>query len=84
MSVYVDSLFQWPNKRGEWCHMWADTLIELQTLAARIGIKKCWFSNKRGKGFPHYDLRPAKRALAIEAGAIKMELREWVAEKAAA
>lgn len=59
------------------CHMVADTLDELHAMADRIGIARRWFQNHTGR--PHYDICKAKRALAVEAGAIEVGPRELVA-----
>lgn len=37
-------------------HLIADSLSELHDFAKSIGLKRCWFQNKRGKNHPHYDL----------------------------
>lgn len=52
-----------------WCHLWADTPEELHALARRIGLKRAWFQDR--PGFPHYDLTPGRRALALRAGAVE-------------
>lgn len=71
MSIYVDDLFTWPGKRGQWCHMMTDgDLSELHEFAKRIGLKRSWFQNKLR--LPHYDLRPSMRERAIQAGAIEV------------
>lgn len=85
MTVYVDDIQEYFSsmitseaKRfgKKWCHLWTDGNIEeLHTFAKEIGLKKSWFQNK--KRFPHYDIVPSKRKLALENGAIYMNLREW-------
>lgn len=75
MSVYVDPVFTWPGK-GDWCHMTADTPEELHHMADRIGLKRAWFQD-RPTG-PHYDLRPSKRILAVEAGAVEVSAAEFL------
>jgi hypothetical protein len=88
--LYVDQLFPaLPTGRTKqygklWCHLWpADTtpksLRELHRVAEAIGLKRSYFQNH--KWFPHYDLTPSKRLLAIEQGAIKKSLPEWIAEQ---
>ncbi len=69
MSVYVDTVIDYGTK-GLWCHMMADALDELHSMADEIGLKRAWFQNN--PTHPHYDLRPSKRALAIKYGAIEM------------
>lgn len=55
-----------------WCHLVATNINELHGFAQSIGIKRCWFQNKRGKQQPHYDLRSANLPKALDAGAIKV------------
>jgi len=70
MSVYVDPIVSWgKSKTWKWsesCHMFADTLNELHSLAEKIGLKRAWFQDHR---IPHYDLTVNKRKQAIRAGA---------------
>lgn len=49
-------------------------------MANWIGLKRSWFQNKRGRKppFPHYDLSPQKRKMAIKRGAIEITCRELV------
>ena len=63
-------------KSNIWCHMIADDLGELHTMAAKIGLKRSWFQHK-SNGTPHYDLTLAKRRLAIEKGAISIDWRTF-------
>lgn len=88
--LYVDRLFPAlptgnAKTRGTlWCHLWPATntpenLQELHEVAQAIGLKRCWFQNH--KWFPHYDLVPSKRKLAIEQGAIEKSLPEWITEQ---
>lgn len=76
MSVYIHPLMACvPNRNWRWTsstHMVADTLEELHTFAAGIGLKRAWFQDKRLK---HYDLNPGRFAKAVEAGAIVIPLR---------
>lgn len=81
VSVYVDPVlfhggsaqFKWPRS----CHMYADTLEELHRMAEAIGMKRAWFQDK--ERLPHYDLVPARRARAVELGAIEHTREEMVA-----
>ncbi|NUP08871.1 MAG: DUF4031 domain-containing protein [Polyangiaceae bacterium] len=79
MAVYVDEIRTWswalpPFHRGS-CHLTADTEAELHELAARIGLHRAWF---QPKSRPHYDLTPAGRERALEAGAIFLTAREQI------
>jgi hypothetical protein len=75
MTCYVDDACM-PYGRMKMCHMVADTLDELHAMADRIGIKRKWF--QVGAREPHYDICLAKRALAIEAGAVEVSTRQLV------
>lgn len=86
MTVYVDAVqTQFPKdshtKRWgtKWSHMWCDgDLEELHQMAESMGLKRAYFQNK--KGFPHYDIIPSKRTLALKNGAVEMSLRDWYRE----
>lgn len=75
ISVYVDVLMNHGWSLGPSCHMYADTLDELHEIAAKIGMKRSWFQDKRLK---HYDLVASKRRLAVAHGAIEHTSREAV------
>ena len=78
MTIYVDDLVEWPNGKGEWCHMATDDedLAKLHELAYKIDLKRSWFQDK--PGFPHYDLRPKKRERAVKLGAVAVSPEELV------
>jgi hypothetical protein len=78
MTVYVDECQVWRRGTGLWCHMMTDSddLSELHAMAAAIGLKREWFQDK--PRFPHYDLRPASRALALARGAVAVDSIELV------
>jgi len=52
----------------KWSHLFDDErdVDALHAFAARIGLKRCWFQRSR-TGFPHYDVRASKIAMAIVA-----------------
>lgn len=79
MSVYVDSISPcMPNKNWKYrhcCHLVADTIDELHSFAACIGLKRDWFQNKT---IPHYDLTRNKRKLAVKYGAIEIDNKQFV------
>jgi hypothetical protein len=99
MAVYVDKIFEadpmmWSERNPRarqaarhgtrWCHMWAsraEDVGRLHAIARAIGLKVAWFQNR--EGFPHYDLVPSKRALALKNGAEQKDLREWLVERKA-
>lgn len=74
MAVYVDRTQEYHS--GMWCHMWADSLDELHAIASRIGLKRAWFQDRQH--FPHYDLRPSKRRLAVNKGAIEATRKQMI------
>ena len=87
VSCYVDRLFVRESREPQarrvgqrhghrWCHLWADTPQELHAMAKRVGMRPEWFQDKNG--FPHYDLVPPRRAAAVRAGAIELELADWL------
>ena len=86
MTVYVDDLFEWPAndwRKGKWCHMWTDSHEEeLHALALSIGLKRAWFQVGNIR-FHHYDLRPAMRNKALQAGAQYLPLRDWIRRQVA-
>jgi hypothetical protein len=57
------------NPLNGWSHMVSDNIKNLHIFAQNIGIKKCWYENKRGKCQPHYDVRESKFQEAVDAGA---------------
>ena len=84
MTVYVDELktitpsgAQAKSHGNQWCHMMVganDDLQELHNAALKIGLKRSYFQPM--KRFPHYDLTPSKRALAVKHGAVEIHGRE--------
>ena len=77
--VYVDQLRLVPFSAG-WryqksCHMIADTLEELHTMAHKIDLLPNWFQDGRN---PHYDLARHKREQAVRAGAKSITARELI------
>lgn len=77
MSVYVDALREWGWRLGPSAHLYADTLAELHSFAARLGLRRTWFQDK--PDFPHYDLTAAKRGWAVSKGAREVSRDELVA-----
>lgn len=74
MTVYVDRA-RFRLGRMIMCHMVADSLGELHTMAERLGVRR-WFQDKPGR--PHYDLSKASRTLAVALGAVEVSSRELV------
>lgn len=57
-------------------HMIADTPEELRSMAARIGVAAKWFQCDAST--PHFDVAQSKRALAVAAGAVELDMRPFV------
>lgn len=86
MTILVDELNEYTRGpaylQGWWCHMMSDIadeegLTELHRMAHRLGLERRWFQSKNPR-FPHYDLRPSKREMAIELGAQEVLSTELV------
>lgn len=89
MAVYVDQIVEYPEKfisphirryGREWCHLWADDEQELIAFATLIGLSSGWRERGGSQRWLHYDLTPATRQQAIEAGAIEKEFKVWLRE----
>lgn len=88
MTVYVDCLRQYPvsmikgkaRKHGKvWSHLFGTDMNELHLFARGIGLRREYFQNK--PTFPHYDLTPFKRNLAILRGAKQKHIIDFLREK---
>lgn len=66
------------NPKNGWCHLVGDTIPNLHKFAESVGIKRCWFENKRGKNRPHYDVREKRLQEMIDAGAKLVSSKEVV------
>jgi len=67
MAVYVDNaIFPWRGRR--WAHLMADDLEELHAFAARLGIPRRKFQDRRSGA--HYDIDEAMRTAALQLGAV--------------
>lgn len=75
--VFVDEAI-FPYKGKLYCHMFCSDTAKLHSFAQQLGIKRCWFENKRGRYFPHYDITSAQRDMAINFGAIPVTGKEMV------
>lgn len=77
--IYVDRLqdrgWFFRGKQTKSCHLAADTLEELHACAKRLGLLREWF---QCLPYPHYDLTPAKRTLAVKLGAKELSNRRFV------
>lgn len=73
--VYVDDADVSKYGRG-WYHLTADSLDEMHTFAARIGLPVRAFH--RGARHPHYDITVSQRLIALRSGARPVNPREIV------
>ena len=92
MSICVDPLIKWTAghygvtgsvlTQGKTCHLFTDDgdLVALHKLATSIGLRREWFQDNN---FPHYDLVPSKRVLAVAAGAFEVDRRYsiWIRKR---
>lgn len=76
MAVYVDNMKR-RYRTMVMCHMLADTLGELLTMADQIGVQRKWLQTPVTR--PHFDICMTKRALAVRHGAIEITMREAAA-----
>ncbi len=71
MPVYVDH-GRIPYRGMLMCHLLADELDELHAMATRLGLRRYF----QDHDVPHYDICQAKRAVAVQAGAIEIDRRQ--------
>lgn len=77
MTVYVDDV-RHPFGRMIMCHMWADTIYELLSMADLIGVHRKWiqghptlsFGRHRNASWVHFDISLTMKAKALANGAI--------------
>ncbi len=84
MTVYVDRIQKMYPKDPQarrlgtrWCHLFADSEIELMAFAIDIGLRKEWFQ-KSNRGIPHFDLTASRRKMAVEQGAKEITTKEYL------
>ena len=75
MTVYVDDMEAafGPMKM---CHMLADSDDELHAMADAIGVQRRWHQKPPKCSTSHYDIAKSKRALAVNAGAVEITMRQ--------
>lgn len=80
MENFSQKIILFDNPINGWSHLVASDIETLHEFAAKIGLKKCWFQNKKKKGKvqpqPHYDLRVTKHEIALAHGAKKVARRD--------
>lgn len=94
MTVYVDGAMikasvphQGRQVTSKWCHLTADTETELLAFTSSIGMKAEWWQTcKRAcgpEGKPcihwHFDVTQKRRADAVRAGAVEIDMRQMSA-----
>lgn len=72
MAVYIDNGLA---RNRNYSHLFADSVDELHAFATKVGIHRCWYSNKRGKRQPHYDVSDRYRERCLAMGAIPVSWR---------
>lgn len=77
MAVYVDNPIHQLG-RMKMCHMVADSLQELHQMADRIGVARRHFQQPPAARLPHYDICKAKRAAAVQLGALEVSSKRIV------
>lgn len=81
MAVYIDNMNA--CYRGMvMCHMVADTLDELHEMADKIGVDRKWFQCLKKASYPHYDICLSKKRLAIQYGAVEINDKRILIQKA--
>lgn len=75
-KILFDTPISVPNKKGKWSHLVANDIETLHAFAEKIGLKRCWFQNKKGKKQPHYDLRESLVKTALAHGASMVTRKE--------
>lgn len=76
MEIIFDTPMLYPNKSGKWSHLAAKDIKTLHEFAEKLGIDRCWFSNKRNKKQPHYDMSESLVELVKKHGAIQVQRKE--------
>lgn len=84
MTVYVDDAYIKAKVRqhtSRWCHLLSDQEDpeELHLFAESIGLKRSYFQPGQFVWWhQHYDLTEGKRAQAVKAGAIEINIYDWI------
>lgn len=74
--VLFDTPMSYPKRKGKWSHLVSNDIGTLHAFAEKIGLKKCWFQNKKNKNQPHYDLKESLINKAKANGAILVSRSE--------
>jgi hypothetical protein len=73
--ILIDHSRSYPGK-GMYSHMVGSTIKELHQFAESLGIKRCHFSNKKGKYQPHYDIAKHLYNKCLMQGALPVDSKE--------
>lgn len=77
MACYVDTVRHYPDaglRFTDYCHLLADTVEELQAMAAELGLPQRIYQDHPWRW--HYDLPAHLRERAIELGAVSVEMHQ--------
>ena len=74
MAVYVDDMSA-TYGRYKMCHMIADSRVELDAMADKIGVARKWVQHA-GTYKEHYDICLSKKAAAVKHGAIAITMMD--------
>lgn len=78
-EIYIDTPTNYGHRSGsKFSHMFCKDISKLHKFAQSLGIKKCWYENKKGMNRPHYDVKECYYESAVLAGAIPVGLVEGV------
>lgn len=80
MTVFVDNMHETEMgqfRRMKMSHMIADTHNELVAMADQIGVARRWIQQP-GTPDEHFDICKSKRILAVDAGAVEIDMRDLV------
>lgn len=81
MTIYVDDPRSVGGEYHFWCHMFTDSeLADLHTFAKLLGLKRHWFQGNN-LAFPHYDISPTRRSVALQLGAVSKPLKDFIRER---
>lgn len=77
-KILFDTPMSYPNKQGKWSHLVASDLKTLHAFAAKLGLPRYKFQNKKknNKKQPHYDIQEHLVEKAIQLGAIQVQRKE--------
>lgn len=77
MTSYVDAVRSYPDaglRHTEFCHLLADTVAELHTMADALGMPRRFFQDHPWRW--HYDLPVTLRAHAVALGAVEVTMHD--------